>query len=167
MGLTLEFYLGDAERIALAIQEVDLETLYDPQVVQQKADFSLHILPKDLNLLSRAIGAAAGISPIELRDHLTVLIDEVDRGMLEVDRVWIDYAASASQDDVPRISKAWVDAMNHQYAGDAVLSDDLVQAVHDLLAICKSAQASDRQVLLAICKAAQASDRQVLHGWFG
>lgn len=151
MGLTLEFYLGDKAKIHQAFINVDIECLYDSEVVHKKADFSLHIQPKDLNLLSHAFAESTGLAPLSLRDHLDVLVDEIDLGLLEVDTAWVNYIANASEKDVNAISTAWVTAMSREYEDEVIHSDDLTQAVADLMSICKTAKQTNGVVL---------------HGWF-
>ena len=52
MGLSLEFYAGNAKAIAKAFAGTDLKSLRDGSAAHSHADFSLHLSPTDLDLLS-------------------------------------------------------------------------------------------------------------------
>jgi hypothetical protein len=57
MGLTLEFFMGDPAAIGPAIANVDFDTLDDSDIVEARADLSLHLEPQDLDTLSREAAA--------------------------------------------------------------------------------------------------------------
>jgi hypothetical protein len=147
MGLALEFYLGDTERIISAVKNIEFQVLYDPTVVEKRADFSLHIVPKDLELLSYCISRRTGTPPMKLREHLVVLLEERDRGVLEVGNSWIEYAAAVQETQLPQLSSDWVDAMSYEHREHVVQSDELVRAVRDLIAMCKNAAETEHKLL--------------------
>jgi len=80
---------------------------------------------------------------------LEVLVDETDLGLLEVDHVWVNYIAAASEVDANAISVAWVKAMSEEDEVD--VNDDIIGAVGDLISLCKTAKSNNVTVL---------------HGWF-
>ena len=148
MGLSLEFLLGEPHGIIGAVKEMELERLIDPAVVRRLADFSLHIIPNDLNLLSQAIGTSAGKDPIDLRPFMKVVLDEVDRGVLTVDPVWVSYVASASSDRVAEIAEIWAVSMQHKYNDpELIAAPEVRQAVEDLIELCNEAEREGGQVL--------------------
>jgi hypothetical protein len=89
MGLSLIFYLGDSDAIARAATDLELERLDDPGTVTHSADFSLHIAPSDLDLLSESIGRGSAQEPRGLRSSLEPILDEADHGVLLVAPDWV------------------------------------------------------------------------------
>lgn len=154
MGLTLEFYLGNPRKITKAMCNHNFDLLYeDSNVVYQIADLSLHLSPKDLNLLSRQFGIHSQQSPIDLRPHLKVLIDEQDYGLLLVDSKWVKYAAKVSSDNLEIIVSGWFESLRQEYPNEEIsITEEAKEAVQDLLELCK--------------KATQKKRAEVLHGWF-
>jgi hypothetical protein len=152
MGLTLQFLLGNANEIESAVRSVDLELLDDPSVVHQRADFSLHITPKDLDLLSRELRVVSDQSPIDLRPSLNVIFDDKDRGLLIVDESWTRFAASVAPETVKDVAENWARAMQVEYSDTNIkATPEMQQSILDLI---------------NLCKAASLSDMQVLHSWF-
>jgi hypothetical protein len=150
MGLTLEFYMGDVDAIVDAVQRLELEALDDPAVVASRADLSLHLVPHDLDTLSRAIGRAAGVPPIDLRPHLEPVVDEADHGLLAVDPTWVAYVAAAHGRDAAAIAEDWAARMQRGYGDPGITATDaMVQAVEELIALCASARQEGAPVVHA------------------
>ncbi len=72
MGLSLEFYAGDADSIGAAFSEVEFEGLRNGTLAHSYADLSLHLSPTDLDILSEQIGAL-------LRQPSILLLDSLER----------------------------------------------------------------------------------------
>ncbi|CAG0942047.1 hypothetical protein BROC_01699 [Candidatus Brocadiaceae bacterium] len=140
MGLTLEFLTGDSAKIETAFLKDDFDLLDSPQVVHKRADLSLHIVPKDLDLLSYQFGKFARSAPIALRPYLHVILDEEDRGLFLVDKDWITYAATVAEDTVNKIDEGWFDAMRQEYPNENIeLTPAATKAIGDLVSLCKYA----------------------------
>ena len=140
MGITLEFFAGDGQRLLKAFQEADLDAFDDPSIAVVKADLSLHILPKDLNTLSLVFATFNSQPPIDLRSHLTVLADSAEAGMLGVDTQWIAYVAAVPADRTAEISEAWAARMRHEYNDpDTQATEAMNESVADLIRLCKTA----------------------------
>jgi hypothetical protein len=56
MGLSLEFYAGDPDKIGSACTEIALERLRDGTLAHSYADLSLHLSLTNLDNLSEEIG---------------------------------------------------------------------------------------------------------------
>jgi hypothetical protein len=148
MGLTLEFLVGDAEKMAEAMRECDYELFDDPECVSLRADFSLHLEPRDLNSLSHQLAEFVGQAPMELRPHLSVCVDEVDRGLLLVGREWVSYVAAVPDSAPFAIADRWAASMRQQYDDPEILpTDAMVASVSALVALCKTARQHDLQVV--------------------
>ena len=154
MGLTLEFYLGNSRKIINAMRNQNFALLYeDSNVVYRIADLSLHLSPKDLNLLSRQLGIHSQQAPIDLRPHLKVLIDEQDYGLLLVDSKWVKYAAKVNCDNLETIVSGWFESLRQEYPNEEIsLTEEAKEAVQNLLELCK--------------EATQKRKAKVLHGWY-
>jgi hypothetical protein len=140
MGLSLEFLSGHQQDIVSALEDADLERLYDDSVTKAKADFSFHLEPDDLNLLSLSIGKHSRQEPLELREYLTVLVDEPDFGALAVSEIWLAYVAEASNTQAEAIAKDWINSVADRH-NDVELQLDAshVEAVRALILLCQQA----------------------------
>ncbi len=147
MGLSLEFYAGDRDAILAAIQECDMDGLDEPGVVSAYADLSLHLVPRDLDLLSQAFGIATGRDPIDLGPHLTAAIDEEGYGALEVSRTWVQYVASADLDRTDEVAHRWTERMSAQYHVPVQVNEDIQNAIPALISLCQSALKSSAAVI--------------------
>lgn len=96
MGLSLIFCAGaDAEapkKILKALETVDYEAL-EP-LIARKADFSLHLIPRDLELLSQCAAPFSARKEAPFRAGLTCYLDEADRGLFIVSEEWEQYMAA-------------------------------------------------------------------------
>lgn len=70
MGLTLKFFAGDDARLTEVFRGANYYKFNDPEVIFAEADLSLHIEPRDLDLLSMEAGRLTTQSPIDLRLQL-------------------------------------------------------------------------------------------------
>ncbi|MEN8241006.1 MAG: hypothetical protein ABFS17_03715 [Chloroflexota bacterium] len=148
MGLTLEFFVGDVDAITNAIKYADLMRLDDPLVVEKKADFSLHLNPNDLNLLSLEVGIITREDPLLLRPYLSIIIDENDYGLLTVERKWIEYVAQIPSNQSEQLLTNWFTEMAKDYNDpDIIETDQGLKAIRDLVELCNYAIAADCQVV--------------------
>lgn len=70
MGLTLQFALGTKDAILDAVRDDDFDYLYRLEEAGLLADFSLHLVPRDLDSLVQAASATSAIKADSLRVHL-------------------------------------------------------------------------------------------------
>ena len=153
MGMTLfEFIAGDKNKLATAVQSEDsdacFETLDDTTIARVRADVNLHIEPTDLNTLSSLFASVNHRPSTDLRSHLSVLVDEEDRGLLEVDRKWVSYVAAVPTDKVNAVADAWARAMSSQYnEPEIVVTDEMKASVNALIRLCQTAEQQDIPVV--------------------
>jgi hypothetical protein len=153
VGLTLEFLAGDSRRLIAAFKEVDLDALYEEPACLVRADFSLHLIPADLDLLSEAIGEAIGSSPIQLAPFLASIVDEIDGGALEVGKKWVSYIAGCDVSMAQSVSKRWTEKMKQAHPDEEIeLTPEMSKAVESLIVLCKKALTESYDVI---------------HIWFG
>lgn len=147
MGLSLYFYIGNLEKIEAAVRDCDFHTLYDPEVCAHRADFSLHLQPRDLDTLSRQIGSHSQQVPVDLRPNLVVRVDEEGYGLLIVDSAWVLYVARIDLADVPAAVEGWFRAVQAQYSNEQIApTPEAAAAVDSLVRLCKLAEKTRQPV---------------------
>ena len=155
MGLTLSFYVGDANKIVSAVNEVDFEYLDSFEEGCSAAEFSLHLQPKDLGYLSMAFGNVMVTEPVLLRECLVFeppMSDNSDRGAYKVGPTWVSFVNSLPDSKVLEVCQKWVDIMNKEYPEEnIILNEDMFSAVKALVNVCRTA-----------CK----ESKSVVHVWF-
>ncbi len=154
MGLSLEFYTGDSDKIKPAFLQDEIEPYFSPMdlldepgVVERQADLSFHLEPDDLNLLSLQFGKYSGRPPIPLRPYLSILLDEIDHGLLLVADSWVEYVAAVRTEDIPAIVEAWFQSARDKYQDKRIqVSPPVIQAVRDLVELCRYARQKKSKV---------------------
>ncbi|MCA9956754.1 MAG: hypothetical protein KC434_18620 [Anaerolineales bacterium] len=151
MGLSLEFYIGDRKKINNAFRSLQFDLIYDDsEMVGRIADLSLHLQPRDLNMLSREFGRHSGQKLLDLRSNLKVLVDEPDYGLLLVSKKWIEYAANVPEDALGKIVTSWFQTMKKEYPNEKIEETEEARlAVKELLGLCREAKQKKLEVLHA------------------
>jgi hypothetical protein len=154
MGLTLEFYMGDPTTIGPAVADVDFDVLDDSSVVQERADLSLHIQPKDLDTLSREAAVLLQREPVLLQQSLGEAIggNESDHGAFLVAPEWVAQIGALQPDAASELTRRWMTAMAKEY------DDPEIQVTPPAEAAVSS--------LIALCRRANQSSSPVVHAWF-
>lgn len=100
MGISLEFYAGDAKTIALAFDKEELDGLRDGTAAQCQADFSLHLSPMELELLSEVLAERCGVPGHIFYDCVgPPIAGQLDEsGAHLVDPKWVKMVAAADSD---------------------------------------------------------------------
>lgn len=148
MGLSMEFVIGNIPLLVEAFRSGDVDPLDDPTVVTQRASLSLHLIPHDLDLLSRAIGIHSGQTERDLRPSLAVLVDHNDCGVLSVAPEWVAYVAALGPEQMNSVTETWFAMMSEEHREpDLSVTADALTAVAELLSLCKYAQETKRQVI--------------------
>lgn len=146
MGLTLEFHLGDCKAIVQAVRDGNWRGLGDHSSLS--ADFSLHIIPADLDMLSTAIGLVTDQPLLSLRPSLTPVVDEVDRGVLLVAPEWVQYVSALESEQAREAADAWAYQMRSKYNEKRiVVSGGVLRAVASLQELCRRATEIDETVV--------------------
>jgi hypothetical protein len=152
MGLSLEFYAGDAQVIGEAFTDVDLDDLRDGKLAHSYADFSLHIPLEDLDILSEQIGTLTGGPVILFLDSLGEIVGGTDgeSSAQVVDDRWVQYVASVPLELTNKLTADWLKAASEKVGedyGDG--SDGAASALLDLVMLCRSAIAQKSTVVFA------------------
>src|SRR4026209_2621357 len=70
MGLSVEFYAGDPNKIGPAFTDIEFDGLRDGTLAHSYADLSLHLALTDFDILSEQIGVMLGRASVLLFDSL-------------------------------------------------------------------------------------------------
>jgi hypothetical protein len=146
MSVTLEFIIGDPSEIGKIVHDMDCDRL--DEVSKRRADFSLHLTPHDLDTLSRESGLASAQSPRELGPYLKGGVDEVDRGVLEVEEEWVGYVARVPQEKFAAIAEQWAKKMRDEQGDpEIVTTDEMKLAILELVGLCVAATRDSARVV--------------------
>ena len=157
MGITLQFYSGDAKRIMDDVAN-STRSYLDALVVRGRhADFSLHLIPNDLGYLTEIACRRLSRPLTTLREHLLLdspHVDEPDRGAYLVDREWVNIFAQNDLRSAKELTDEWFALMRRVYVDEELLSSsDAADAVSDLISLCKVASSN--------------AEDEIVHVWFG
>jgi len=151
MGLTLQFAIGKAEQIIEAVKNDDFDYLDQLESLNRRADFSLHLQPKDLDTLVNLVTSST-ITPINsLREYLLFeqfCVDEPDKGAIKVSPVIIQVFALQDESNASLIAKEWYRKMAENYPDEEIeYSEDGAEAVRKMISICKLASFADMDLI--------------------
>ena len=143
MGLTLQFVIGNNETIIEATKNFDFDFFDKSEREEKLADFSLHLIPDDLNLLVNTATELLSIQNFGLRENLDTTIDyfdSEDSGAYLVDTKVRTLFAKFEDKDVLPLTKNWFDKMNELHNEDLNLTDAALHSVKQLILICRDAE---------------------------
>jgi hypothetical protein len=141
MGLSMEFYAGDAAVIGADFTAVEFDGLRDGTRARAYADFSLHLAPTHLDLLSVVIAERVGTSPRTLNDILVRTVGGFEgEGRAELmNPAWVHMVAAADEATAPELSAAWLQRVGTQLGEQVAVTPDAVHAVGELIHLCRLA----------------------------
>lgn len=147
MGLSLVFMIGDTGEILGAIERAEFSSLSNPGIVEETADMSLHIVPRDLDALSEEFAVESHQQPMKLRPNLARLCDTQGRGVLEVGEPWVGYVAAVPIEAACNITERWIAKMAKEYNQQLKVTDGAIKSVERLINLCKRSRVEKRKVL--------------------
>lgn len=150
MGLSLIFGAGktadDTKKMLDALEAADYQSL--DKLMAQKSDFSLHLVPRDLQTLSECAAVFSSAQTAPFREGLTCYFDAEDRGFFIVSEEWEEYIASIDPKNAKPLAEAWFQAMETNYQESVGKPTPAsVTAIEDLLALCKYARQTGNPVV--------------------
>ncbi|AFM39428.1 hypothetical protein Desaci_0360 [Desulfosporosinus acidiphilus SJ4] len=152
MGLTLEFLLGNDKLIRKASKNLDFDLFDQPGCIIKKADFSLHLAPKDLNSLSISASKFNNLNPITLREYLVLIVNERDYGLFQVANNWINYFLKVPADNLEHLAKEWFNQMMKEHPNEKIeLTAEGIEALKDLYILCEFAVNEKKSVFHFWC----------------
>lgn len=140
MGLLMDFYAGDAQEIGGAFTAGDFDALNSRAIAH--ADFSLHLSPTDLDILSETAFEMMGRVPTGLLDSLEENVggDGAESSADTVTEAWVTGMAAFPNDRVPELAQRWLRAVAEDRGdSDDAVTPDALQAVRELISLCRLA----------------------------
>lgn len=136
----MDFYAGNAREIGAAFTRDDSRSL--EKAARAHVDFALHLSPTDLDILSEAAFQMLGRDPRGLLDCLVENVggDGSESGADTVETTWVATIASIPDDRVEELAREWFRGVAEDRGdNEAELTDDALQALRDLIALCRTA----------------------------
>jgi hypothetical protein len=155
MGLSMEFYAGDAEAIGRAFSEVEWDGLRDGSDAAAYADLSLHLAPDDLDALSEAAADLAGIAPSLLSCCLIEQVGALDGGQTGsadlVDPRWPEMFIDLGDEGAEQLTSRWFSRsrLGRKYGRPLEVNRGAVAAVAALIRLCRKAVAGGHDIVYA------------------
>jgi len=121
----------------------DFDFLDQLQSKNKTADFSLHIVPNDLNFLVGSATELINVAEFGLRECLDTTnfyFDSQDGGAYFVDTAITHLFSRFNENDARDLTHRWFEKMTTEYEEDVPVNDDAVKAVEALITITKDAQ---------------------------
>jgi hypothetical protein len=151
MGLSLEFYAGDAATIGADFTAIEFDGLRDGSRARAYADFSLHLSPTHLDLLSEVIAEQVGAAPQLLNDSRTCTVGgfEGEGSADVVNLLWVQMVAAADEADAPGLAAEWIERVAAECGRQLAVTPEAVRAVSNLIRLCQLAKREDLDVVHA------------------
>ncbi len=149
MGLSLEFYAGDAATIGADFNAIEFDGIRDGTRAKAYADFSLHLSPADLDTLSEVIAERVGGSTRLLNDCLVRSVGGTpnESGADVVDPAWVRMVARADEKAAPELAAAWIQRVGAVYGEEFAVTPEAVRAVRELVRLCRLATQEGLEVV--------------------
>ena len=142
MGMLLWFYVGDKKKIGEGFSATAAVPLWKQPFVVAMADFSLHLSPIDLDLLSEEACRIAGVQPVTLTHSLTENVggDGQTSSADVVSAQWVQTVASILDHHVDDLAKRWlVRVAEEHHEQPEEPNEDTRQAIRGLIHVCQIA----------------------------
>lgn len=117
--------------------------------IEKQPDFSLHLQPKDLQLLFDCANHFTNQLLIEFESALTYYLDEVDRGFFIVHPSWVNAMAAIDCNHFHKLALKWFKEMKKQYPNEQMGQPTIEaeKAIADLIELCRYAVQFEKMVL--------------------
>jgi hypothetical protein len=150
MGMLMGFYAGDANQIGKGFSSGSRVPLWKQPFVQATADFSLHLSPIDLDLLSEEAYRLVGMQPVTLTDSLTDHVggDGESSSADVVASQWVATFAQIPNQRVEELAKNWfVEVGKEHNEPPEQPTADALRAINDLIHLCQIAKERNLSVV--------------------
>src|SRR5262249_52907557 len=111
MGLSMEFYAGNADSIGRAFSDVEWDERRNEAATAAYADLSLPLSPEDLDALPEVAAGLAGVAPSLLSECLIRQVGPLDDGQTGsadlVDPKWPGMIAALDEEDAEPLTARW------------------------------------------------------------
>ena len=147
MGLSLQFLIGPPKEMLDALSQCNYAEL--DRLTERKADLSLHLQPRDLQMLSDCAASHTSQPLKPFRTALTCYFDETDRGYFLVHDDWVDAMATIDIKEYKAIATEWFQKMAENYPNEQIGEPSAAAegSVHGLIELCKYAVQFEKPVI--------------------
>jgi hypothetical protein len=141
MGLSLEFYAGDAAKIGADFTAIEFDGIRDGTRARAYADFSLHLSPTDLDILSAVIAERIGAAPRLLSNSLGRNVGGFEgEGSAEVvDPTWVRMVSAVDATAAPEVAAVWIGRVGAGCGQRLTVTPEAVRAIRELVELCQLA----------------------------
>ena len=142
MSMLMWFYVGDKTKIGEGFSATDAVPLWKQPFVVAMADFSLHLSPIDLELLSEEACRIAGVPPVSLTASLTEKVggDGETSSADVVSAQWVQTVAGILDHHVDDLAKRWLVRVAEEHnEKPEEPNEDVRQAIRALIHACQIA----------------------------
>ncbi|HLK28315.1 MAG TPA: hypothetical protein VKT28_07025 [Puia sp.] len=150
MGLTLQFAIGDKFKLINAAKDFDFDLLNKLENENQLADFSLHLIPDDLNLLVNAATELKQIPIYGLRENIDTEIyyfDLEESGAYLVDKKIVALFSTFDDKNVLPLTEKWFEKMNIAHNEELEVTDAAIDSVQHLISISRNAMQNNADMV--------------------
>ncbi len=140
MGLSLQFVIGDKTEILNAVRHFDFDVIEKLESENKLADFSLHLIADDLNLLVKSANEELGEEPFGLREHLDFsehFVDSEDGGATLVNQRVSVLFSRFDKNQANELAIRWVEKMEKAHQEEIGVNPHIVNAIERLIEISK------------------------------
>jgi hypothetical protein len=143
--MLMSFFVGEKRTIGEGLSSQITIPLWRQPFVVAWADFSLHLSPFDLDLLSQEACLIAGVRPVTLTDSLTENVggNGQTHSADVVSPQWVEMVAGLPDDDdqVEELAKRWVARVATEHNEQAEQpNEDTLRAIRELIDACQIAR---------------------------
>lgn len=152
MGMLMCFYVGDERKFAGEFSANASMPLWKQSFVVAMADFSLHLSPIDLDLLSVEACRMVGVQPVTLTNSLTVKVggDGQTSSIDVVSPQWVQTVARILDHQVEEMAKRWLARVAEEHRErQGEPNEDALRAIRDLIHACQIAKEKNLAVVYA------------------
>jgi hypothetical protein len=142
MGMLMAFYACDKREIGEGFSSTAAVPLWKQPYVVSMADFSLHLSPIDLDLLSEEVCRIAGAQPVSLTDSLTENVGGNGESSSAdvVSPQWVQTVAGIRDDQVDDLARRWLVQVAEEHREQPEEpNEDTLRAIRDLIHVCRIA----------------------------
>jgi len=139
MGLLFDFYAGRGRELGEAYQELDFDRLED--LSRGHADLSLHISPRDLDLLSEQAFRIVGKEAVGVFDSFAQNVGRTDAGSADVmNPQWVAVLAEFPETQIEQLTDEWMESVRQESGETLEVTPEARKAVSALVAVCRIAR---------------------------
>jgi hypothetical protein len=142
VGMLMWFYVGDKRKIAEGYLPNAAIPLWKQPFLAAMADFSLHLSPLDLDLLSEEVCGIAGVPPVTLADSLTEHVGGNGQTSSAdvVSPRWVETVAGIPDHQVEELAQRWFARSAEEHGEQPEQpNEDILQAIRKLIHVCRIA----------------------------